>query len=207
MIVWFARTAAWHRRSRSTCSSARRCRPACWVRDDGRLLLAQVGHQPLGGGVGVEGLDGDAIGRDGRRLAERAAEFDGRLVELGAEHRSVLPSAAAAAGAAVGSEVDPDLGGDDRRRLATDGLERCGGRDVGRDRRDGEHGLLEALQLRALRFVKDPHRDLRPELRLASPERLDRRVCLDVHGERVLRRQEGAELGAGAEDRPKRPRR
>ena len=88
MIAGFARTAAWHRRSRSTCSWLGG-RPVCWERDVDQLLLAQVGHQPLGGEVGVERLGGDAIDRHGRCLAEGAAEFDGRFVELGAEHRPV----------------------------------------------------------------------------------------------------------------------
>ena len=87
MIAAFARTAAWHRRSRSICSWLGR-EPGLLRARQAALLLAQVGHQPLGGEVGVEGLGSGAIGRHGRRLAEGAAELDGRLVEVGAEHRS-----------------------------------------------------------------------------------------------------------------------
>ena len=42
---------------------ARRSGPPAAVRARLALLLAQVGHQPLGDGIGVEGLGGGAIGR------------------------------------------------------------------------------------------------------------------------------------------------
>jgi DNA-binding transcriptional LysR family regulator len=47
-----------------------------------------------------------------------------------------------------------------KRIFAAHGLERSRGGDVRRDRRDGEHGLLEALQLGALGLGENPHHQL-----------------------------------------------
>src|SRR5664279_778059 len=108
---------------------------------------------------------------------------------------AVFPSAAAAAGAAVGGEIDPDLGTHDDRRLAADGPERLRRGHVRRHRRDGVHGLLQALQLGALGGGEDP--PIIASVRSSawrSPERLDGGGCPGVRGERIVGRKEGCLL-------------
>lgn len=96
------------------------------------------------------------------------------------------------------------MGRDDRRRLAVNGLERRGGGDVGGDRRDREHGLLEALEIGALGGGEDPHHRFRSKLGLEVPERRDGRVRRGVGRDRLVGREESGELGAAAEGLPER---